>query len=35
MVRVYGPNDQLATKDVVSVILTESNEPDVLKRLST
>jgi hypothetical protein len=28
----YGPNDKLATKVVVSVILTESNEPDVLHR---
>ena len=31
-VAFYGPNDQLATKVVVSVILTESNEPDFLKR---
>jgi hypothetical protein len=31
-VAFYGPNDTLATKVVVSVILTESNDPDVLKR---
>lgn len=31
-VAFYGPNDQLATKIVVSVILTENNEPDFLKR---
>jgi hypothetical protein len=31
-VAFYGPNDKLATKVVVSVILTESNEPDVLHR---
>jgi len=28
----YGPNDKLATKVVVSVILAESNEPDILNR---
>lgn len=31
-VAFYGPNDTLASKVVVSVFLTESNEPDVLKR---
>jgi hypothetical protein len=31
-VAFYGPNDKLATQIVVSVILTESNEPDVLHR---
>jgi hypothetical protein len=31
-VAFYGPSDKLATKVVVSVILTESNEPDALKR---
>ena len=31
-VAFYGPNDKLATKIVVSVILTENNEPDFLKR---
>ena len=31
-VAFYGPNDKLATKVVVSVILTESNDPDVLHR---
>jgi hypothetical protein len=31
-VAFYGPNDTLATKVAVSIILTESNEPDVLKR---
>jgi len=31
-VAFYGPNDKLATKVVVSVIFTESNEPDVLNR---
>ena len=31
----YGPNDKLATKVVVSVILTESNQPDFLKRWSS
>jgi hypothetical protein len=31
-VAFYGPNDKLATKVVVSVILTEKNEPDFLKR---
>ena len=31
-VAFYGPNDKLATKVVVSVILTESNEPDILNR---
>jgi len=30
-VAFYGPNDNLATKVAVSVILTESNQPDVLK----
>jgi hypothetical protein len=28
----YGPNDKLATKVVVSVFLTESDEPDFLER---
>jgi hypothetical protein len=28
----YGPNDKLATKVAVSVILTENNEPDILNR---
>ena len=28
----YGPNDTLATKVVVSVILTKNNQPDFLKR---
>ena len=28
----YGPNDKLATKVVVSVFLTESDEPDFLQR---
>lgn len=28
----YGPNDRLATKVAVSVILTEDNEPDFLQR---
>ena len=27
----YGPNDTLATKVVVSVILTKNNQPDFLK----
>ena len=31
-VAFYGPNDGLATKVAVSVILTENNEPDFLKR---
>jgi hypothetical protein len=31
-VAFYGPNDKLATKVVVSVILTDNNDPDVLKR---
>ena len=31
-VAFYGPNDKLATKVVVSIILTESHEPDFLKR---
>ena len=31
-VAFYGSNDKLATKVVVSIILTENNEPDVLKR---
>jgi hypothetical protein len=31
-VAFYGPNDKLATKVVVSVILTDSNDPDVLQR---
>ncbi len=31
-VAFYGPSDKLATKVVVSVILTENNEPDFLKR---
>jgi len=31
-VAFYGPNDILATKVVVSVFLTESDEPDVLGR---
>jgi hypothetical protein len=31
-VAFYGPNDELATKVVVSVILTDNNDPDVLKR---
>jgi len=31
-VAFYGPNDILATKVVVSVFLTESDEPDVLRR---
>lgn len=31
-VAFYGPDDKLATKVAVSVILTESNEPDVLNR---
>ena len=30
-VAFYGPNDRLATKVAVSVILTENNEPDFLK----
>jgi hypothetical protein len=28
----YGPDDQLATKVVVSVVLSESNQPDFLRR---
>ena len=28
----YGPNDKLATKVAVSIILTENHEPDVLER---
>jgi len=31
-VAFYGPDDKLASKVVVSVFLTESNEPDFLKR---
>jgi hypothetical protein len=31
-VAFYGPNDKLATKVAVSVILNESNEPEVLNR---
>ena len=31
-VAFYGPNDKLSTKVVVSVTLTETNEPDVLQR---
>lgn len=31
-VAFYGPNDKLATKVAVSVILNESNEPDILNR---
>jgi hypothetical protein len=31
-VAFYGPNNRLATKLVVSVILTENNQPDFLKR---
>ena len=31
-VAFYGPNDKLATKIVVSVILTENNDPDFLER---
>lgn len=31
-VAFYGPNDRQATKVVVSVILTENNQPDSLKR---
>ena len=31
-VAFYGPNDKLASKVVVSVILTDNNDPDVLKR---
>lgn len=31
-VAFYGPNDKLATKVVVSVFLTESNDPDFLQR---
>ena len=31
-VAFYGPNDRLATKVAVSVILTENNEPDFLQR---
>jgi hypothetical protein len=31
-VAFYGPSDKLATKVVVSVILTENNEPDFLRR---
>lgn len=31
-VAFYGPNDKLASKIVVSVFLTENNEPDFLKR---
>ncbi len=31
-VAFYGPNDKRATKVVVSVILTDNNDPDVLKR---
>jgi hypothetical protein len=31
-VAFYGPNDKLATKGVVSVILTENNQPDFLER---
>jgi hypothetical protein len=31
-VAFYGPNDKLATKVAVSVILTESNQPDILQR---
>jgi len=31
-VAFYGPNDRLATKVVVSVILTQNNQPDFLKR---
>src|SRR5215831_6054433 len=31
-VAFYGPNDKLATKVVVSVIFTDNNDPDVLKR---
>jgi hypothetical protein len=31
-VAFYGPNDKLATKVAVSVILTENNEPDILNR---
>ena len=34
-VAFYGPSDKLATKVVVSVILTESNEPAFLKRWSS
>ena len=34
-VAFYGPNDELATKIVVSVFLTESDEPDFLKRWFT
>jgi hypothetical protein len=30
-VAFYGPNDKLATKVAVSVILTESNQPDILQ----
>jgi hypothetical protein len=31
-VAFYGPNDKLATKVVVSVFLTESDDPDLLQR---
>jgi hypothetical protein len=31
-VAFYGPNDKRASKVVVSVTLTETNEPDVLQR---
>jgi hypothetical protein len=31
-VAFYGPNDKLATKVVVSIILTENDQPDYLKR---
>jgi hypothetical protein len=31
-VAFYGPDDKLATKVVVSLFLTESNEPDFLRR---
>jgi len=31
-VAFYGPNDQLATKVVVSIVLTENNQPDLLER---
>jgi hypothetical protein len=31
-VAFYGPNDKLATKVVVSIILTEGHEPDFLER---
>jgi hypothetical protein len=34
-VAFYGPNDELATKIVVSVFLTEGDEPDSLKRWFT